>query len=74
MENNEAENKREKKLLDHTGRIRELSISMEWNNIRIIWVPKEEEWEKGAGGLFEQMMAENFPNLGKETGIQVQKA
>ena len=29
----------------------------------------EEEWEKGIEGLFEQIIAENFPNLGKETGI-----
>ena len=28
MENNEDENKRERKLQDHAGRIRELSISM----------------------------------------------
>ncbi|VFV27843.1 Hypothetical predicted protein [Lynx pardinus] len=36
--------------------------------------PREEEWEKGAEDLFEQIKAENFPNLGKETDIQVQEA
>ena len=30
--------------------------------------------ETGKRGLFEQIIAENFPNLGKETGIQVQEA
>ena len=30
----------------------------------------EEEQEK-AQGLFEQIIAENFPNMWKETGIQV---
>ena len=29
---------------------------------------------KGAGNLFEEIIAENFPNLGKETDIQVQEA
>ena len=37
------------------------------NSILIIGVPEEKEGEKGAGGLFEQIIAE-------ETGIQVQEA
>ena len=49
-----------------------------WNNIKhtkihIIGVPKGEEREKGAENLFEKIIAENFPNLGKETDIQVQE-
>ena len=40
---NEAEKKRERKLLDHKERIRELSNSVKWNNIHIIGVPEEEE-------------------------------
>ena len=47
---------------------------MKQNNICIIGAPEKEEPEKGAEGLFEHIIAENFPNLGKETGIQVQKA
>ena len=47
---------------------------MKQNNIHIIEVPEKEETEKGAEGLFERIIAENFPNLGKETGIQVQEA
>ena len=73
MENDEAEKKKRKKFLDHKGRIRELSDSMKRNNIHIIGVP-EEEREKGEESLFEQIIAENFPNLGKEAGIQVQEA
>ena len=52
MENNEAEKKRERKLLDHEGRLRELSDSTKWNNIHIIGVAEEKEWEKGTEGLF----------------------
>ena len=40
----------------------------------MIGVPEEEKQEKRAEGLFEQILAENFPNLGKETGIKDQEA
>jgi len=39
----------------------------------MIGVSDDEEREKGAEGLFEQIIAENFPNLGKETSIQTQE-
>ena len=69
MENNEAEKKRE----DHEGRLKDLSNSIKQNNICIRRIPEEEEWEKRAEGLFEQIIAENFPILDKETSIQVQE-
>ena len=47
MENDEAEEKRVKKILDHKGRIRELSDSMKHNSICIIGVPEEEGERKG---------------------------
>ena len=39
--------------------------------IRITGVPEGEE-ERGSGpeGIFEQLIAENFPKLGKEIGTQ----
>ena len=40
----------------------------------MIEVPEQEQEEKEAEGLFEQITAEDFPNLGKEIGIQVQEA
>ena len=36
-------------------------------------VTKGEEREKGAESLFKEILAENFPNLGKETNIQSKK-
>ena len=36
--------------------------------------PEGEERENGAENLFEEIIAENFSNLGKETDIQVQDA
>ena len=42
-------------------------------NIRIIWVPEEEEKKKGAEKIFEEIIVENFPNMGKEIVNQVQE-
>ena len=42
--------------------------------LHTIGIPEGEEREKGIGNVFEYIMAENFPNLKKEIGIQVQKA
>ena len=66
-ENNEAEKKRETKAKEHNLRIREIDDSLKRNNIRIIGVPEEEERQTGVEGLCEQILAENFPNLGKDT-------
>ena len=49
-------------MIDHESRLRELSDSIKCSNICIIGVPEEEE-----RGLFEEIIAENLPNLGKET-------
>ena len=35
-------------------------------NIRIIGVPEEEEKKKGSEKIFEEIIVENFPNMGKE--------
>ena len=36
------------------------------HNIRIIGVPEEEKKEKGYEKIFEEIIVENFPNMGKE--------
>ena len=74
MENKEPEQERDKQLLGHEGRIREISDTIRQNNIRIIGIPKEKEKEREAGGILEQVIAENFPNLGKDTNIKIQEA
>ena len=43
-------------------------------NIRIIGVPEEEEKEKGSEKIFEEIIVENFPNMGKEIVTQVREA
>ena len=61
MENNEVK-KKERKLLHHKGRLRELDDSTKRNNLHITGVPEEKEQDKGADGLCEQITAENFSN------------
>ena len=75
MEKEEAEEKKEiKKIQEYEGRNRELSDTIKCNNICIIGIPEEEEREKGAEGVLEEIIAENFPDLGKEKGIEIQEA
>ena len=47
---------------------------MKHSNVRIIGIPKGLEKERGLEEIFEQIVAENFPNLVKETSIHVQEA
>ena len=47
IENNEAEKRREKKVLGHEDRLREIRDSLKHNSIRIRGVPEEEERERG---------------------------
>jgi len=47
-----------------------------WDNIKYtnIWVPEEENKKKGYEKNFEDIIAENFPNMEKEIVNQVQEA
>uniref|UniRef100_A0ABI7Y930 L1 transposable element RRM domain-containing protein n=1 Tax=Felis catus TaxID=9685 RepID=A0ABI7Y930_FELCA len=75
MEKEEAEKKRDKKIQEYERRIRELSDALKGNNIHIIGIPEEkEEREKGVERVLEQIIAEDFPDLGEETGIEIQEA
>src|SRR3712207_5921285 len=55
-------------------KLQELSDSIRRCNIRIIGIPEGEEKEKGAESLFKEIMAENFPNLGREMELHVTEA
>ena len=53
--------------------LRDLWDNIKRNNIRIIGVPEGEEREKGPEKIFEEIILENFPNMGKEIATQVQE-
>ena len=44
------------------------------NNIHIIRVPEGKEREIGPEKIFEEIIVENFPNMGKEIATQVKEA
>ena len=44
------------------------------NNIHILGVPEGEFREKGPEKIFEEIIAENVPNMGKESLTQIQEA
>ena len=54
--------------------LRDLCGNIKRNNIRIIGVLEEEEKKKGTETIFEEIIVENFPNMGKEIVSQVQEA
>ena len=54
--------------------LRDLWDNIKHNNIHIIGFPKGEEREKGPEKIFEEIIVENFPNMGKEIATQVQEA
>ena len=69
-----AEQKREKRLKTNEESLRELWDNVKCTNICIIGVPEEEERENGTEKIFQEIIAENFPNMGKEPLTQIQEA
>ncbi|KAF0875284.1 LORF1 protein, partial [Crocuta crocuta] len=74
IEKEENKKKRDKLIQEHKRRAQEVSNTIKWNNIHIKGIPEEEERRKGPEGVFERIIAENFPNLGKETDVAIQEA
>ena len=54
--------------------LRDLWNNIKCTNIQIIGVPQEEEKNKRYEKIFEEIMVENFLNMGKEIVNQVQEA
>ena len=74
LEFNVAEQNKEKRIKRNEDSQRDLWDNIKYNNIRIRGVPEGEEREKGPEKIFEEIIVENFPNMGKEIATQVQEA
>ncbi|KAF0881169.1 LORF1 protein, partial [Crocuta crocuta] len=74
IEKEESEKKRDKLIQERKRRVREISDMTKRNAIHIIGIPEEKERGKGTEGVLEQIIAENFPNLGREVDIEYQEA
>ena len=62
-----SEQQKEKQMKKSKDSLRNLWDNIKWTNIHSIGVLEVGEREKGAEILFEEVMAENTPNLGKKT-------
>ena len=74
MEITTAEQNKEKRMKRSENSLRDLWDNIKHTNIRIIGVPEEEEKKKGTEKIFEEIIVENFLNMGKEIFNQVQEA
>ena len=74
MEIKDVKQKREKRLKTNEESLRELWDKVKGTNICIIGTPGGEDREKGTGKIFSELIAENFPNMGKEPLTQIQEA
>ena len=68
-----AEQNKEKRMKRNEDNLRDLWENIKRNNIRIIGFPEGEEKEKGSEKIFEEIIVENFSNMGKEIATQVQE-
>ena len=74
MEITTAEQNKEKRMKRIEDSLRDLWDNIKRTNIWIIGVPEEEEKKKGTEKIFEGIIVENVPNMGKEIVNQVQGA
>ena len=68
-----AEQNIEKRMKRNEDSLRDLWDSIKHNNIHSIGVPEGEKTEKAPEKIFEEIIVENFPNMGKEIATQVQE-
>ena len=68
-----VEQNKEKRMKRLEDSLRDLWDKIKCTNIRIIGVPEEEEKKKGTEKIFEEIIVENIPNMGKEIDNQIQE-
>ena len=73
VEINEAERIKEKRIKRNEDNLRYLWDNVKCPNIRIIGVPEEEDKKKDHEKILEEIIVENFPEMGKEIVTQVQE-
>ena len=73
MEFTAAEQNKEKTMKRNEDSLTDLWDNIKHNNSHIIGVPEREERENGPEKIFEEIIVENFPNMGREIATQVQE-
>ena len=69
-----ADQNKETRMKRNEDSLTDLWDNIKRKNIRITGVPEGEEREKGPEKILEEIIVENFPNMGKEIATQVQEA
>ena len=69
-----AEQNKEKRMKRIEDTLRDLRNNIICTNFQIIGVSEEQEKKKGTEKIFEDIIVENFPNMGKEIVNQIQEA
>ena len=67
-----VEQNKEKRMKRNEDSLRDLWDNIKCTNIHIVGVPEREKRQKESEKILE-IIAENFPNMGKETVTQVQE-
>ena len=66
--------KKKKELKEiRTNNLRDLWDNVKCPNIRIIGVPEEADKKKGHEKIFDKIIVENFPKMGREIVTQIQE-
>ena len=73
VETNEAERIQEKRIQINENNLRDLLDNVKCPNIQIIGVPEEEDKKKVHEKILEEIIAENFPKMGKEIATKSKK-
>ena len=68
------EQNKEKRMKRIEYSLRDFWDNIKCSNIRITGVPEEEEKKQGSEKVFEEIIVEYFPNMGKEIVNQIQEA
>ena len=61
-----TEQNKEKRMKRIEDSLRDLWDNIKCTNIQLIGLPEEEEKKKGTEKIFEEIIVENFPNMGEE--------
>ena len=73
MNGGNKSNREEKRIKRNEDNFRDLWNNVKCPNIRIIGVSEEEDKSKGHEKILEEIIFENFLNMGKEIATQVQE-
>ena len=73
VEITDVEQNKEKRMKRIEDSLKELWDNFKHTNVCIIGMPEGEKRDKGPEKIFEDIIAEKFPNMGKESLTQIQE-